>query len=306
MKLAKKYRGVALITAILVTALAGSVAANLAWDNALDVRRTMVQLHRDQAIQVALGAENWVANILRDDLSETQTDHLGEVWAQDLPPFPIDGGELYGRIEDLQGRFNVNNLVDQDGEIDPEALEQFQRLLVAIGLDPRFAGLAADWIDSDRDPSFPDGAEDSIYTGITPGYRSANQALTNATELAALEGMQKDMFDVLAPYIVALPGRTVLNVNTAPGPVLQSLDESMSPADAERLISEREGEGFVDIVNTFSAFSDVDVSQLGENSDYFQLMVVVRIDTVRITYYSVLQRDPNGGVVPILRSLGTT
>ncbi len=306
MKIARKYRGVALITAILVTALAGSVAANLAWDNALDVRRTMVQLHRDQAIQVALGAENWVANILRDDLAETQTDHLGEIWAQDLPPFPIDGGELYGRIEDLQGRFNVNNLIDQNGEVDPESLEHFQRLLVAIGLDPRFAGLAADWIDSDRDPSFPDGAEDSIYTGITPGYRSPNQALTNATELAALEGMQKEMFDTLAPYIVALPGRTLLNVNTAPGPVLQSLDESMTPADAERLISEREGEGFVDVVNTFSAFSDVDVAQLGENSDYFQLMVVVRIDTVRITYYSVLQRDPNGGVVPILRSLGTT
>ncbi|MDJ0700532.1 MAG: type II secretion system minor pseudopilin GspK [Woeseiaceae bacterium] len=306
MSIVRRHRGVALITAILVTALAGSVAASLAWDNALDVRRTMVQLHRDQAIQVALGAENWVANILRDDLSDTQTDHLGEVWAQDLPPFPIDGGELYGKIDDLQGRFNVNNLVDQNGEIDTDSLEQFQRLLVAVGLDPRFAGLAADWIDSDRDPSFPDGAEDSIYTGITPGYRSPNQALTSATELAALEGMEKEMFDALAPYIVALPGRTVLNVNTAPGPVLQSLDESMTAADAERLIGEREGEGFVDIVNTFSAFSDVDVNELGENSDYFQLMVVVRIDTVRITYYSVLQRDPNGGVVPILRSLGTT
>lgn len=300
-----RNRGVALITAILVTALAGSVAASLAWDNALDIRRTMVQLHRDQAIQVAMGAEDWVANILRDDLNDNPTDHFGDIWAQDLPPFPIDGGELYGKIEDLQGRFNVNNLVDQNGQIDQDSLEQFERLLIALEIDPRFAGLAADWIDGDREPSFPDGAEDSIYTGITPGYRAPNLMLTSATELGALEGMQKEVFDVLAPYIVALPGRTLLNVNTAPPPVLQSLDESMSPADAERLAAEREDGGFVDIVNTFSAFSDVDVNQLGETSSYFQLMVVVRIDTVRITYYSVLQRDPNGGVVPIVRSFGT-
>lgn len=306
MKLTRNNRGVALITAILVTALAGTVAANLAWDNALDVRRTMITLHRDQAIQVALGAENWVAIILRDDAADTDTDHLGEIWAQDLPPFPIDGGELYGRIEDLQGRFNVNNLVDGNGEVDEDSLEQFRRLLSALGLDPRFAGLAADWIDADRQPSFPDGAEDTIYTGFTPSYRVPNQLITSASELAALEGMEKAMFDVLAPYIVALPGRTRLNVNSAPAQVLQSLDESMSPADAERLVGERGDAGFDDIVNTFSAFSEIDVNQLGDSSSYFQLMVVVRIDTVRITYYSLLARGPSGDVTPILRSFGTT
>jgi type II secretory pathway component PulK len=64
----RKDRGVALITAMLITALATLLAANLAWDNALDVRRTMVLLHRDQAIQVALGAESWVIGILHQDL----------------------------------------------------------------------------------------------------------------------------------------------------------------------------------------------------------------------------------------------
>ena len=62
-----RLRGVALITAMLITALAGTVAASLAWDNALDVRRTMVILYRDQAIQVAVGSEGWVASILKQD-----------------------------------------------------------------------------------------------------------------------------------------------------------------------------------------------------------------------------------------------
>jgi len=228
-----RQRGVALITAILITALVSSVALNLAWDNALDMRRTMTLLYRDQAVQVAMGAESWVSSILRADLEETDTDHLGE-------------------IEDLQGRFNVNNLVDQNGEVDELALEQFQRLLLALELDPRFAGIAADWIDANREAAFPDGAEDAIYTGFIPAYRTPNLSITNATELAALEGMDKESFDVLAPHIVALPGRTGINVNTATAPVLQSLGENLSASDVESLIAERENGGFAGMQNTFS------------------------------------------------------
>ncbi|MEM9209749.1 MAG: type II secretion system minor pseudopilin GspK, partial [Pseudomonadota bacterium] len=81
--LRRRQRGVALITAMIIFALAAIVAADLAWDNALDVRRTRMQLMRDQAVQVALGAESWIATILRQDLSESETDHLGEIWASE-------------------------------------------------------------------------------------------------------------------------------------------------------------------------------------------------------------------------------
>ena len=182
-----REKGVALITAMIVMALATIVAADLAWDNALDIRRTTMLLYRDQAVQVALGAENWVASILRQDLQDTETDHLAELWASELPPLPIDGGEVFGVVEDLQGRFNVNNLIDADGEVHEESLEQFQRLLEALELDPRFAAIAADWIDPDADAAFPDGAEDGIYTGINPPYRPPNQLLSNISELAALK-----------------------------------------------------------------------------------------------------------------------
>ena len=190
---AKRVRGVALITAMLITALTGSLAAGLAWDNALDVRRTMVLLFHEQGMQVALGAESWISNILRDDGIDSQTDHLGELWASELPGLPVDNdsvqGAVAGQIEDLQGRFNVNNLIDSNGDVNQDVLEQFQRMLVILDINPRFAGLTADWIDEDQDAGFPDGAEDSIYTGLTPPYRSFNRTLTNVTELAALEGM---------------------------------------------------------------------------------------------------------------------
>lgn len=300
-------RGVALITAILITALAGSVAAGLAWDSALDMRRTTVLLYRDQALHVAMGAESWLASILRQDLEDSETDHLGEIWASDLPGLPIDGGEVFGSVEDLQGRFNVNNLIGQDGRVDQASLEQFQRLLLALGLDPRLAGIAADWIDADQEAGFPDGAEDPIYTGLMPPYRTANQALSSASELAALEGIDKASLDILLPHVVALPGRTGINVNTATGPVLQSLSEDISPQDVERLLAERAETGFADITTAFSSLVQPDVlNQLEETTSYFQLKVIVRIDTVRLTYFSLLERSPRGDVAPILRSLGTT
>ena len=306
MRKTARDRGVALITAMLITAMATMVAANLAWDNALDVRRTMVLLHRDQAIQVALGAESWVITILHQDLEDSQTDHLAEIWALELPGLPIEGGEVFGAVQDLQGRFNVNNLIDANGIVDEESVEQFRRLLLALGLDQRFAGIAADWIDSDIDPSFPDGAEDSIYTGMLPPYRTANQALTSVSELAALDGMDKLTFNALEPHITALPGRTEINVNTATGAVLQSLDENMTVADVENLIAERETGGFTEISTAFSSLVTPDViNRLQDSTQFFQLKVVVRIDTVRITLVSVLQRGANGDVTPILRSLGS-
>jgi general secretion pathway protein K len=303
----RQNRGVALITAMLISAIATMVAANLAWDNALDVRRTMVLLGRDQAVQVALGAESWVISILHQDMENSQTDHLGEIWASELPGLPIEGGEVFGSIEDLQGRFNVNNLVDQDGQIEAESLEQFRRLLNALGLDPRFAGITADWIDSNVDAAFPDGAEDAIYTGIIPPYRTANQTLTSVSELAAIEGMDRATYKALEPHITALPGRTGINVNTAPVAVLQSLDENMTLADVEGLIQEREAGGFADIETSFASLVTPDVlNRLEDSTQFFRLKVIVRIDTVRVTLYTVLQRAPNGTVTPILRSLGTT
>ena len=309
----KRQRGVALITAMLIMALITTLTFSLEWDNSLDLRRTYVSMYREEAIQAALGAESWVLTILRQDAQDSSTDHLGEIWASELPVLPLGGpgdsiqGEIYGQIQDLQGRFNVNNLIDASGQVDQASLEQFQRLLLALGLDPRFAGITADWLDADQEAGFPDGAEDPIYTGFTPPYRPPNQIIASTSELAALDGMDKPTLDVLLPHITALPGRTAINVNTATGPVLQSLDPDMTAADVEGLLSQRGETGFADVNNAFSALVKPEVlNQLTETSDYFRLKVIVRVDTVRVTLFSLMERSIQGDVTPILRSLGTT
>jgi general secretion pathway protein K len=311
MKARSACSGVALITALLITALVGSVALAMSWDNALDVRRTMVMLYRDQAIQVAIGSEGWVESILRADQLETESDHLGEIWATEIPALPIDSqavqGEIYGKIEDLQGRFNLNNLIDGDGKVDQPSFEQYERLLAALGLDARLAGITVDWLDSDQTETIPYGAEDPLYTGMTPAYRTADRAIVSVTELAALDGMDRASYLTLLPHVTALPERTAINVNTATSEVLQSLGPNISPGDAEGLIAAREDGGFVDFANVFAPLVDPGLQPwISETTSYFQLKAVVQIDTVRVSLFTVLHRDPGGpGVTPILRTLGT-
>ena len=306
-----RARGVALITALLITALAASVASKLSWDNSLDIRRTMVMLYRDQAIQVAVGSEGWVRSILTDDLAQTQNDHLGEVWATEIPALPIDSdavqGQILGKLEDLQGRFNVNNLIDGNGELDEAAFDQFGRLLSALGLEPRLAGATVDWLDPDQNETIPDGAEDPLYSGFTPAYRTADMPISNITELAAVDGMDRVSFEILLPHVIALPGRTPINVNTASVEVLQSLGPNIDLGTAEGLIQMRENGGFADYSGVFAPLASAElVPWISETSSYFQLKAVVQIDTVRVSLFTVLHRnESNGAVTPILRSLGT-
>lgn len=307
---ARQRGAVALMFAMLIVALCTLYAVSLAWDNTLDVRRTTNLLWREQAAQVALGAEEWVGMILRQDAEESDADHLGEIWAQRLPPLPVDGagmsGEIAGGLTDLQGRFNINNLLNADGAVDEASLEQFRRLLLVLGIQPDLASAVADWLDADTEPLFPSGAEDGEYTGRVPPYRAANIYVASASELAAVAGMDPDSYRILRPHVTALPGRTTINVNTATPAVLQSLDENLTAADAERLMMEREEGGFADVTASFSPIVQPEIlNTLGESTNYFRLESIVRIGTVRLTMYSLLQRGPQGDVSPILRTFGS-
>lgn len=96
-------------------------------------------------------------------------------------------------------------------------------------------------------------------------------------------------------------------MNTATPVVLLALDENMTVGDVDGLIADRDAGGFSDVTTAFSSLvSPIVLNTLVESTHYFQLKVVVRIDTVRITLYSTLRRGPNGNVTPILRSFGTT
>ena len=181
--------------------------------------------------------------MLRRDRQEgdrNNSDSTEDFWAQSLPPVPVDGATVEGCVIDLGGKFNLNNLVDENGNPDNIEFQVFERLLTALTIDSIKAAAVLDWIDSNIDVTGADGAEDDFYTGQTPSYRAANGLMVSPTELLLVKGFRVtdegglDDYDVLLPHISTLPQGTAINVNTASSAVLASLAPHM-PAIADEV-----------------------------------------------------------------------
>jgi general secretion pathway protein K len=326
----KRQRGVALIIALILVALATILATKLTFDGFIERRRAIGVLAAEQALQFGMGAEALAADVLAQDLQNSaQLTTLSAPWAQPTQPLPItpqdnpEGepiGTLQGQLEDMQGRFNLNNLgrVTQGtgpqgtaGAItqDPEALAQFQRLLVLVGLEPKWAGMARDWIDADDLPTSPDGAEDQIYTSQTPPYRTGNWPMMSPTELMNLPGFGADRYRKIAPYVTALPTATAsINICTAPAPVLESLAANMGEYTPQVLADGRKSGCFPEM-NAFTNVLGKSAANLrgryDTKSQYFRLTTRVTLGTTEFTLYSLLKRGDGGKITPLLRSFGT-
>jgi general secretion pathway protein K len=320
----RQQRGVAAITAILVVALASILAVDLAWEMTLDMRRTENMLLRDQARQIALGAEIMAIDELRRDFEQDSEsgefcDDLTERWNTDIT-FPVDGGgTVRGKISDMQGRFNLNNLVLANGK-NPETYDQFSRLLAALELDPEIAPKVLDWIDPNQIAEFG-GAEDNVYTSKIPPYLAANTWMTTTTELLAIDGFVEPedpdpaLFKLLERYVAALPSGTKINVNTAEDPTLASFADPANLLNADPLKTNRPYcEVLVSDSNSSVAFMDdadgivtpeFANAHLQVFTEYFQLKAAVTLGTTQLTMYSLLHRNPEGLVTTRLRYFDT-
>jgi general secretion pathway protein K len=291
--------GIALITVLLVVALATITAVAMTTRQQLDIHRTANVINGEQAYIYALGGESWVKRILLRDGKNSSIDSLSEIWATPIPPLPIPGGTLFGQIEDLQGRFNLNNLV-QNGKANSQSIIIFERLLRVLelyDLFPQLAPVIVDWIDDNLETGFPVGAEDDTYLLNKPAYRTSNTLLSSPSEIRLLADFDNDSYQKLLPYISTLPTRTLINVNTAPLPILMALAEGLNEADAITIIATRDKKPF-ESVQDFLAHDaltglKVETESLSVVSAYFLLMTQVQIDRVQTKLSSVLYRLSN-------------
>jgi general secretion pathway protein K len=315
-----RQRGVALITAVLVVALATMLAVNVSFNGFLNQRRAINMFSADQGFQIAMGAEAWAADILRrDSMGGTKVDDFTEEWATPIPPIPVEGGEVAGQVEDMQGRFNLNNLVKfENGTLvrNDAAVERFKNLLLLLELEEKWADMLVDWIDTDIEASFPDGGEDNLYTVLTPGYRPPNMRITRASEILALHEFGIERYRRLEPFITALPGNTPLNLCTAPPEVLDAQVQGLRQftLDRKNVLELRKQRCFPSMQEFETNLPPRNPDQQGdaqeeysETSQYFRANVFVTIGTTHFTLYSLLYRSSGTNQVrPILRSFGST
>ena len=312
--LKQTQRGVALITALLISALVTVAAVAMASRQQLDVRRTGNMLEADQAYMYALAGEAWVLQVLRQDRQTTQIDTLNEEWAFKIPPLPVEGGMVSGSVEDLQGRFNLNNLIDVSNAQNSDQNRILQRIFAQVSLvekdvqlSPFMTNRITDWIDPNLN-SLADGAEDLNYLGLDVPYRVANRLMASPSELAAVAGFSLTDVAALAPFVTTLPlvagatSATQVNVNTAPEMVLMSLHADITPRIAEELALFRadtpfeQAGDFVTKLNTDYQFGLTQTAitdltrMISVSSDYFLITTDAAIGRTTLRMYSLLAR----------------
>src|SRR3954467_10106233 len=83
-------RGVAVITALLLTTLAITVVASLFWQQQVQVRSIENQRLQLQKQWIFRGALDWARLILREDAKSTGIDDLKEAWSVPLADTRLD------------------------------------------------------------------------------------------------------------------------------------------------------------------------------------------------------------------------
>ncbi|MGI9289651.1 MAG: type II secretion system minor pseudopilin GspK [Gammaproteobacteria bacterium] len=297
----QRQHGVALITAILLVAMATIIAAKLSWDNNVGIRRTESTLMQEQARLFALGAEAVAIDVLRQDENK-EYDHPGEIWAQITPPVEIgieeiSMGNMFGYMSDPTGRLNVNNLVPDQNEI---SREQFERLFDNLNVDAGIIDAIIDWIDPDTDPELR-GAEDGVYTSLNPPYRPGNTYMTSISELLAINGIDANTFKKLRPHLTALhpdwcgsssTGGSSVNINFASAEVISALNDEISPSLAQSWVEERGDGGWESLSELSNAPENIDeFATISTNC--MELYVTVNIGSSVLSMYSLLDRSGN-------------
>ena len=303
-----RQRGVALLVALLVVALAAVLIAGLLDRGELVAARTRNQLRQAQAQAYAQGLEAYAARVLQEDQNNSPgMDTSDAIWAVPLPPTPVPGGLISATMSDLNGRFNLNNL-DPKGANATVWRAKFVLLLQALKLDPQIAANVVAWMNADPAASAGD-AGDAYYLAQPVPYRTGQREFAHSSELRLVKGVDGDVYARLAPYISALPAGTPINVNTASVPVLMTLSVNVTEQMAQALWQQGHAQ-FSSVAAVLQAQPAMGVIEHPEcydvRSSYFLARGEIDLDDLPFTFYSLIERriGPGGGIRVIGRSRG--
>ena len=297
----RRERGVAVVTAILIVAVAASAATMMLAQQSAMVDRTLMVAGRAQADLYAMAGIDWARGVLAQDARDV--DSLAEGWAQPIAALPVDRALVAGGIADEQGKMNLNNLVNGAAKSDPD-VRMFRALLAVLDLPPDLADAVVDWIDRDADLSGNSGAEDAYYLALPQPYRAANRPMAQVEELYRVRGFDAKTVARLKPYVSAIPARTATNVNTASDAVLAAM-LGLPRDKVQALLAERRARPWRQKADFASRATAAGAGPIATDYDvksaHFLVNVTVAQDDVRLATEALVRREDNGPVALVWR-----
>jgi general secretion pathway protein K len=303
-----RQRGVAVITALLLTTLAVTIVASLFWAQQVQVRSMENQRLHLQTKWILRGALDWAGLVLRQDARDNDYTSLNQVWATPLAETRLDqyierervAGEVFdatlsGSIVDATSRYNLTNLATQRTP-QPAQVGIYRRLLTNLKLDPALAERTAIAVASAQvvEPTGelpPEGSPKPV-----PKTNNAPVRLTQLDDLLTIPGYTVEVVNKLRDFVIVLPETTKVNVNTAAPEVLAAMIEESSLAEANALVARRKSAAWININQFKTELNGKSmVDNAGEvKSNYFLVYSRVRLDRAALDAEALINRGSDG------------
>jgi general secretion pathway protein K len=285
-----RQRGAAIIVALFVTSLVVIASVAMITRLRIDLRNTELLTNAIQGRFYAEGSIAWAMEQLNTNWSKKKPNQLVDATPIRSPVNKVNNATISSTIYDPQGRFNINNLSDS------KLTDSFSTLITIV--DPNIEMDTAhmitlaiiDWISA----TVKNNDLDSYYLKLNPAYRAPHRPMVSISELRLVKGITPKLYAALAPYVIALPETTKININSASAPVLMCLSNTLTRSSANAIIAKRQQTPFA-TTQQFLALDILKNNPIPEDrittiSNYFLVKTSVKVDQQDILLYTLLQR----------------
>ncbi len=312
----KSQKGVAIITALLIVAIATTISISISTRLQLDVRRTSNMIATDQAYLYSLLAEEFFQILLKDETTRKdfiEIPIIKEGFIKQVIPVESDEAVfLEVEVTDLSACINLNALAGNASTSvpDPVTVSRLKELFKNNKIPENLIQAIVDWIDSDLTDSIPDGAEDGYYMNLPKPYRTANTPIQSISELRLIKGFQEKIIyqsingliqggftpkskkfasAAVCAFDTNNNANIPININTASFEVLKSLQPNVDESQIDDIVQNRESTAYTKIPELFT-----EKKNLVTESSYYLLKTTTKIGNANNVMYSIIFWDGSG------------
>ncbi|MCB0339049.1 MAG: type II secretion system minor pseudopilin GspK [Bdellovibrionales bacterium] len=331
----KQERGLALLLALFIVALASIIVVNLTYSSFLGARLNDATAKGLQAEYLLKSTVNVARAIIKEDTSPEDT--LQDSWglfvnSQAVPAEMLGINEPNVSIEleisPENSSFPLRSLLQSTrGPVEPKWRDATVRLFQLLGFDEdgqedqtglfpgrvftseELVSVLIDAMDSDSD-SYPGDAQSPPgIEGELAENPFTNSLLKRVGELVNVPGFTPARMRKLSPLATVFDGGRV-NINLAPPIVLKSLHEDIGDAEVDAIMALRKETPFDD-VNRRTELSNIIGSDVYEDistmidvkSRWFRILA--KVDYGSATYFmrAYVSKSSEEGELPVIRSV---
>ena len=284
-----KNDGIALISALILIAIATSITTIIFKNQQSKINEINLQRINLQATQIYEGAVDWIKLILDEDLKFSETDTLDEPWTLKLEKIDIknftenislqrefSNAHINGFLIDAERIFNITNLILGDSKRKKFYKKGFENLL------NEFSDLEQSQIEK-------------VLLNIDAFSINSDKFNFNAQkeDLINISKIDSTNFAKIHQLIIFLPVTSKNNINTMDKLMIKNLC-SIDEPDVEKIIRARVVSPFKnkrDLLKRINSIEGNDcVNFLKVSSNYFIVHGLVKIDKVILNGSSLLDR----------------